>query len=122
MGDAAPGGHPVDVARQDDLARADAVLVQDRSAEEIGDGSETDMRMRPDIDALARGEAGRSHLVQEDERADHLSFGDRQDAGDFEAAEIASPRRDDGLDRLIGCQCHLCLDLESRRFGVPFSG
>src|SRR5690606_27434299 len=37
MGDATPGGHPVDLARTDDLFEAETVAMRDLSLEEIAD-------------------------------------------------------------------------------------
>ena len=60
------------------------------------------MRMRADVDALAGQELDRPHLVEEDERPDHLALRDGQHAADLEAAEVAGTRHDHGLDRVAG--------------------
>jgi hypothetical protein len=61
---------------------------------QIGDGAETDMRMWPDVDALPRQEFGGTSMVEEYERADHLSVRCGQRPSDFETAKIASARND----------------------------
>ena len=91
MDDAAAGGHPVDRTRPDCLHRAEAVAVNDLAFEQVGDGGETDVRMRADVDALTGGEIGRAHVVEEDERPDHSPHRRRQDPPHDEAAEIALP-------------------------------
>ena len=48
-------------------------------------------------------ELHRAHLVEEDERADHLAFGLRQRAADREAAKVAHARHDDEFQRVAGC-------------------
>ena len=100
VGDAAPRHHPVDRARQNDLVRAQAVAVLELAAEEVGDRRKADMGMRADVDALARDELHRSHLVEEDERPDHLPLRRGKRAANLEVADVARPRHDQGLDRL----------------------
>ncbi len=74
----------------------------DLATKEVGDGREADMGMGADVDALARNELGRSHLVEEDERPDHLALRRRKRAADLETADVARTRHDQGLDRLDG--------------------
>jgi len=50
----APGGHPVHLARRDGDLGADAIAMGDLAVEQVGDGGEADMRVRPDVDAGAR--------------------------------------------------------------------
>ena len=76
--------------------------MHDAAVEEIGDGREPDMRMRPHVHALAGDELHRPHLVEEDERPDHLPLAMRQRAPHLEAAEIAHARHDDELQRVAG--------------------
>ena len=102
MCDAAPGDHPVDLAGQDELVRAQTVAMLELAAIEIGDGGEADVRMRPHVDALAGEKLGRSHLIEEDEGPDHLPARRRQRAAHREAAEVAGARDDEGLDRIGG--------------------
>ena len=58
------------------------------------------MRVRPDIDALTGQHLGRARLVEEDEGPDHLPLRRRQRTANLEAAEVAGPRDDEGLDRV----------------------
>ena len=51
------------------------------AAIEIGDGGEADMGMRAHVDALSGEELGRPHLVEEDERPDHLPAAARAGRG-----------------------------------------
>src|SRR5205823_324578 len=87
------------------------------------------VRMRPDIDALPGDELDRSHLVEEDEWADHLPLGMRQGATHLETAEIAGPRHDhqfEGVarslvagDRIVGrMPAHLSISMCMGR--LPF--
>ncbi|RWA56195.1 hypothetical protein AU476_04380 [Cupriavidus sp. UYMSc13B] len=53
--DAAPGCHPVDVARADRLVAAQAVAVDDLALEQVGDRGQPDMWMRAHVSAGAGG-------------------------------------------------------------------
>src|SRR6476469_6736115 len=94
MNDAFPGGHQIDRARLDHLMRADAVAMLDRPFEQISDGGEVDVRVRPNVHALAGGKPRGPELVYEDEGPDHRPFARRQGAVDLERAEIVRDRRD----------------------------
>ena len=100
MHDAAPGRHPIDGARPDRQRGAEAVAVHDLAVEQIGDGGEPDMRVRPDVDAVAGLEHRRAEMVEEDEGSDHARAGRRQRAMDLKAAEIDRARYDQLLDRV----------------------
>ena len=52
MRDAAAGDHPVHFVGLDSLLHTDAVAMHDFAREQIGDGGEADVRMRPHIDGL----------------------------------------------------------------------
>ena len=97
--DPAARRHPVDVARPDRLHRAEAVAVEDLAVEEIRHRREPDVRMRPHVEPLARREARRPHVVEEDERPDHLLRDRRQHAPDGEAADVARVGAEEVLDR-----------------------
>ena len=58
------------------------VAVHLRAFEQIGDGGQPDMGMRPHIDALAGREIHRPEIVEEHERADAAPRHLRQEAGD----------------------------------------
>ena len=83
-----------------DLVGPGAVPVMEVAAIEVGDGAETDMRVRPNVDALSGQELGRPGLIEEDERSDHLPLRRRQGAPNLEAAEIASAWNNEGFDRV----------------------
>ena len=102
VGDAAPRHHPVDSAGQDDLVRAQAIAVLELAAEEVGHCREADMGMRADVDALTRDEVSRSHLVEENERPDHLALRRGKRPANLETADVAWPLHDQSLDRLDG--------------------
>jgi hypothetical protein len=100
MRDAATRRHPVDGAGADRLHRAQTVAVHDLALEQVGDGRQPDMRMGPHIQPVADQEFRRSHLVEEDEGADHAPLDRRQGPPDLKAADIAGTRHDHGF------QCH----------------
>ena len=60
------------------------------------------MRMRAHVDALVRQKFRRSHLVEEDERPDHLTFDRRQCAAHLHLAQIHGARHDQGFDGIDG--------------------
>ena len=60
------------------------------------------MRVRADVDALPEQELGRTHLVEEDEGADHLAPDRGQGAPHREAAEIMRARDDHLFECLAG--------------------
>ena len=104
VNDAAPRGHPVDVAGDDRLVRSQVVAVDDLAREQIRHGRQVDVRVGADVHALARREARRSEVIEEHERPDGAVARGGQQATDDEPAEIAVARRQDrfdlGLDRL----------------------
>ena len=61
----------------------------DLAIEKIGDGGQADMRVRPHVEPPARRKGDRPHVIEENERTDHAPAAERQDAPDFEAADIA---------------------------------
>src|SRR5580704_8294977 len=102
MHDAASGRHPIDRAGPDRQRSAEAVAVHDLAVEQIGDGREPDMRMRPDVDAIAGAEYCRSEMVEEDERPHHARARRRQRAVHLEAAEVDRTRYDQLRDCIAG--------------------
>src|SRR3546814_10143356 len=52
----------------------------ERAREQVGDGRQTDVWMRPHVRAANRCEVPRTHVVEEDEWADHLTMANRQHA------------------------------------------
>ena len=97
MGDAATGRHPVDLTGPDGLHRADAVAMHDLALDQPGQGGETDMRVRPDIQPPARRQHGRAEMIEKHERPDHAALARRQGAPHLEIADILRPRHDDGF-------------------------
>src|SRR5579883_194982 len=97
MRDAAPSGHPIDLAGADCLRGAQRIAMKDLARKEIGNGGEADMRMGAYVDASAGREARRAHLIQEYEGADHPSLRRGQGPPDLESAKIMETRNDDGF-------------------------
>jgi hypothetical protein len=96
--DAPPGGHPVHVARADRLPAAERVAMEDLAVEQVGDGGEPDMRVRPHVEPLSGKELARPHLVEEDEGADHLPLLRGQGAAHLEAAHVVGTGQQNGFD------------------------
>src|SRR5262245_1311239 len=100
VGDAAPGVHPVDVARLDRLRRAERVALEDAAFEPLGDGGEVEVRVWAHVETLAGFEARRAELIPEDEGADHALLDRRQRAAHHEiVAEVARLGGDGGYHR-----------------------
>jgi hypothetical protein len=93
--DAATGNHPVDLVRPDTLSETQTVTMQDLALEQIGDRGQPDMRMRPHIERAAGREFDRSHLVEEDERADATSLRGRQHPSHDDAVAQGTLRGND---------------------------
>ena len=75
--------------------------MEDFAFEKIGDGGQADVRMRPHIEAAPARKGDRSHLVEEDERADATLLRRRQRAAHLEAAaELARARNDQCFQHL----------------------
>jgi hypothetical protein len=66
--------------------------------EQIRDGREPNVRMRPHVDACPGLEADRAHVVDEDKWSHHLLLERGQHAADHEAAEVARAGADDVFD------------------------
>src|SRR6516165_2107122 len=102
MHDAAARCHPVHRAGADRHRGAERVAMHDLAVEQIGDGGEPDMRVRPHVDAVAGLEHRRAEMIEEDERSDHARASRRQRAMHLKAAEIDRARYDqlrDGVAR-----------------------
>lgn len=56
------------------------------------------MRVRSDVEPITQQELGRAHLIEENERTYHLSSHGGQRPSRREAADVAGPRHDQGLD------------------------
>ncbi len=96
MHDAAPCGHPLDVAGRELAAVAGRILVLELAVEQIRDGLKAAMRMVRGADRLAGRIVHRPHLVQQEERVELRHFGRGERAADDEAAAFdGAPRADD---------------------------
>jgi hypothetical protein len=100
VSDAAPRGHPVDLARPDGDGAADAVAMHDLAGEQIGHGGKPDMRMRAHVEALPAAEFHRPHFVKKNERADHAALCRGQRPAHLKPAEIACARHDHLRNRI----------------------
>src|SRR3546814_16187317 len=73
----------------------------DRALEQVGDGRQTDVWMRPHVRAATRCEVPRTHVVEEDEWADHLTMANRQHAAHGVAiTKITDAALQDNDDRI----------------------
>jgi hypothetical protein len=70
------------------------------AAVKVSDRAKADMRMRPNIDAVAGQQLGRPSLVEEDERANHLPLRRWQSTPNLKAAKVAGPGNDEGVNRV----------------------
>ena len=103
MDDAAAGRHPVDLAGADRNRGAERIAMHDLAVEQIADGGEPDMGMRPHVEAIAVAEFSRSEMVEENEWSDHARTRRRQRPAYREAvAEVHRPRRDHIGERVAG--------------------
>src|SRR4051812_28461960 len=102
MCDPAASRHPVQFARTDREDGAERIPMHDFAREQVGDSRKPDVRMRSHVHAGAEQEFGGSHLVEENERADHLPLCGWKRPPDFEAADVTRARDYDGLDCVAG--------------------
>src|ERR1700757_518262 len=99
MHDATASRHPIHRAWADRHHRAEAVTVNYFAVEQVCDGSEVDVRMWTDINTLSDTELDRPHMVDENERADHLPHPRRQCPANLKSAKIAGAGHDHCFDR-----------------------
>ena len=83
MDDARSGVHPRDRACLDGSAIAEIVRVKRRAREKVGERGEVGVRVRRDLDALARRETDRAEVIEEHEWPDHRTLARRQQAADW---------------------------------------
>ena len=77
--------------------------MHDLAVEQVGDGGEPDVRMRPHVEAVAGAELGRAEMIEEHERPDHARLHRGQRAAHREAvAEVGGARHDDLLKGIAG--------------------
>src|SRR3984957_19290432 len=99
MHDTATGDHPVDRARSNRLHGAEAVAMNDLAVEQVGDGDQSDMRVRTHVEATTGAQYRRPHLIEENKRPDHAALTAGQGAAHVEAiAKIVHRRDDDDFD------------------------
>ncbi len=99
--DPAAGRHPVDRAGLDALHAAEAVAVDHRTLEQVGDGGEPDVRVRPDVVIGTRLHVDRAEMIEEQEWADALTTRGREHpAHDESTAEVVQF----SVDRVHGMQ------------------
>jgi hypothetical protein len=92
MRDATAGDHPVDLTGLNGLLRADAVAMHDLAVEQVRDGGQADVRMRPHIYRSRNPalEVRWPEMVKENERAHHVLLCKRQHTSYFKSAQIAA--------------------------------
>src|SRR5688572_7506044 len=95
--DAATRDHPVYFARADALHRPHAVSVQHVALEEVGDGGEADVRVRPYVDVHVGSSQDWAEMVEEDEGPYEPSMGEWKHAPNVDGPEAARARGDDEL-------------------------
>ena len=77
--------------------------MHDFAGMDVGDRSETDMRVRPHVEFLGQENIRRRHIIEKDERPDHLPVRRGQHAADRQAAtKVARPRHQDRLNQVGG--------------------
>jgi hypothetical protein len=72
--------------------------MDDCPIEEIGHCGKSDMWMGPHIDTLSGHQFSWTHLVEKNERPDHLALRGRKHAPYLETTQLAGTRYDDGLN------------------------
>src|SRR6266511_1368286 len=96
VGDRPPGGHQVELARADELPRAEAVAVQYLAGEQPAHRLQAGVRMRRYPHAGAPGEVFGAVVVQEAPGADHAAAAVGQGPGDGHPARAAQRDVDGG--------------------------
>src|SRR5690606_27012596 len=113
MGDSPASYHQVDITGPDGLVTAHRIPVQYLALEEVGHGGNTDVWMRTNVDAFARGKIRRPHVIKEDPGADHSLLRRWQQTPHREPAKIRDPGAQDLLDgaawRFDGIALLLCV-------------
>src|SRR5262249_46989135 len=103
MRDTAAGRHPIHLAGADHLLHADGVAMHDLARKQIGDGRQSNMRMRTHI-GFARyplRQVHRPKMIKKNERSYHSLLRLWQHPPDLEAADVPPPRIDDQFNH--GC-------------------
>ncbi len=107
MHDARARRHPLHVARAQHAAMPGRVLVLELALQHVGDGLEAAVRVIGRADRLAGAVVDRPHLVEKEERIDHVqSRGRHRPAHDEACAFALAVRRDDAGGFADGLGCH----------------
>src|SRR4030095_9449445 len=93
--DAAARRHPVHLAGPDRKGCAQAVAMHDFAVKQIGNGGKPDVRVGPNVEAIAGAEFGRAEMIEKNERADHARSRGGKGATNGKVAEIDSAGHDD---------------------------
>ena len=76
--------------------------MHDLAVKQEGQRGKPDMRVWPNIDALAVPQHGRPKMVEEDKGSDHSTPGVREGPAHGKATEIDAARHDDLINRIAG--------------------
>ncbi len=98
MDDAAAGGHQIDLSGTNDLFKAEAVAVHHLAFDQPGEGLQADMRMRPDVQPLARTVIRGAGMIEKTPGTDHAPLTVGHGAADGEAFANFSRARLDALE------------------------
>src|SRR5262249_7714556 len=94
MDDASTGSHPIYFAGPDRHGCPEAVAVNDFTIKQVGHGGEPDVRVGPDVEAVAGAEFGWTEMVEENEGANHSCARRRQRTTHSKVTEINGARHD----------------------------
>ena len=94
--------HQVDCTALDRLHETEIISVHDLAFEQVSDRRNTDVRMRPNLDALTGWKLCRTHVIEKDERAHHLLLRSRQHPANRELPQVFFLGFDDQLNRSFG--------------------
>ncbi len=101
MCDATPGGHEIYRAGRDLERIALAVAMHNAPIKQVGDRGKPDVRVGAHIEPVSIKKLRRPHLIEKNERTNHLALVARQGATDFKAiAQIADSRNDNEFQRI----------------------
>ena len=93
--------HQIDRVFPDGLFETEAVTMKNFAVEQIRNRGKTNVRVRPNIDAVAGRKGGGSHVIEENERTYHSPYRRRQHAAHAETAQLFVSRLDDMLDARV---------------------
>src|ERR1700722_10718732 len=122
MSNAAPRGHQVHCAGRDFHRIALAVAMENASLEQVSDGRQPDMGMRPNIHPVAGEKLRGAHLVEKNEGPNHLAPTMRKRAANRKSAKIAHSGHDHEVERVaaLGVACD-GIEILQPAHGEPFA-